>query len=258
MNRTLTVAGAMLAVLTTAPLALAQKAFGQQGEFIISADRLVPFFSFDDVSQDNLEAGAADPAVKSVTNTVTSSSLSLLYGGTANPGEQFFTAPRVGVDYVLVPNVTIGGSIIALFSLGGSSKSETDLTNGQSQTTSVDNNSVTGFGIAPRAGYILPLTDMFSLWLRGGLSFYVATQTPPEVNNNPAPTTTTNQLSLDLEPQLVLTAIPHVGFTVGLDADIPLTGGIKESGTNNGVSESISGHSAIFFLGLELGMLAYF
>jgi hypothetical protein len=258
MKRTLTAAGATLAVLTIAPLAMAQRgAFGQQGEFIISADRLMPLFSFDDVSQADLEAGAGDPAIKSVTNTSTSPSLSLLYGGTANPNEVFYTAPRVGLDYVVVPNVTIGGSIVAVFSIGGSNKTETDNTNGQSSTTSVDHDSVSGFGIAPRAGYILPLTDIFALWLRGGLSFYVASDSPPS-NNNGTFSTTVNQLSLDLEPQLVFTGIPHVGFTAGLDADIPLTGGIKDSGTNNGVSTSVSGHSSIFFLGLELGMLAHF
>jgi hypothetical protein len=260
MKRTIIAVGASLAALTAAPAALAQGKgeFGQQGQFILSADRLVPLLSFDNVSQDAL-TGAGNPAVKSITNTQSSTSLSILYGGMANPGEQFFTAPRVGFDYVLIPNVTIGGSIIALFSLGGSNKTETDLTNGQTQTTSTDNNSVTGFGFAPRGGYILPLSDMFALWLRGGLSYYIASNSQPNNNNNSSgPTTAVNQLSLDLEPQLVLTAIPHVGFTAGLDADIPLTGGIKVSGTQGGVSQSISGHSGIFYFGAVLGMIAYF
>jgi len=257
MKRTLTAALSTLAVLTAAPLAMAQKAeFGQQGQFILSADRLVPFFSFDDVSQAALQGGG-NAAIKSITNTHSSTSLSILYGGMANPDEQFFTAPRVGFDYVVIPNVTIGGSIVAVFSLGGSDKTETDFTNGQTQTNSTAHDTVTGFGLAPRAGYVLPITEMLSLWLRGGFSYYIASDKPP-TNNNTTESITINQLSLDLEPQLVLTAIPHVGFTAGLDVDIPLTGGISENLTQGGTSETISGHSSIFYLGVVLGMLAHF
>jgi hypothetical protein len=259
MKRTLT-AGAILAVMTTAPLVLAQQRkddFGQQGEFIISADRLVPFIGFDNATQDDLTQ-AGNAGIKSATTTQQSSSLSILYGGMANPNEQFFTAPRVGFDYVIVPNVTIGGDLVAIFSLGGSDKSEVDLNNGTSTTTSTSHDSVTGFGIAPRAGYILALNDMFSLWLRGGLSYYIATDKAPSNNNNTSNSTTINQFGLDLEPQFVLTPFNHVGFTAGLDVDIPLTGGISENATAGGVSQTVSGHSAIFFLGVELGMFVHF
>ena len=127
MRRTLTAAGSMLAVLTMAPLAMAQSRteFGQQGEFIISADRLVPLLSFEDVSQDVLVPGGLPNNVKSETTTQTATSFSVLYGSPAAPVEQFYSVPRIGFDYVVVPNVTIGGNLIAVFSLGGSSKQET-------------------------------------------------------------------------------------------------------------------------------------
>jgi hypothetical protein len=260
MKRALT-AGAILAVMTTAPLAFAQQRkgdFGQQGEFIISADRLVPFIAFDNATQDDLPTLAGNPGLKSATVTQQSTSLSILYGGLADPGERFFTAPRAGFDYVVVPNVTVGGDLVAIFSLGGSNKTEVDTTNGMSTTTSTPRDTITGFGIAPRAGYILALNDMFSLWLRGGLSYYIATDKTPSNNNNTSNSTTINQFGLDLEPQFVLTPFNHVGFTAGLDVDIPLTGGISANDTTNGVSTTVSGHSAIFFLGVEVGMLVYF
>ncbi len=56
MKRTLTATGAALAVLLAAPLANAQTkgGFGEKGQFIISADRLVPVFSYtSDVWTDN-------------------------------------------------------------------------------------------------------------------------------------------------------------------------------------------------------------
>jgi len=262
MNRALIAAGATLAVMTAAPLALAQVKgeLGEQGTFIISADRLMPLLSFDDESQDVLIPGGLPNGTNSETQTNTATNLSFLYGSPANPVEEFYTFPRIGFDYVIVPNVTIGGNLIAVFSLGGSQTQETDFANGTTQKTSTSNPTVTGFGVAPRAGYILPLNGMFSLWLRGGLSYFLGTVKTSNVNGNLNETETdsVNQLALDLEPQLVFTPFPHIGFTAGLDVDIPLTGGHGVEDDNNGTSASISGHSSIFYLGGVLGMLTHF
>ena len=259
MRRTLTAAGSMLAVLTMAPLAMAQSRteFGQQGEFIISADRLVPLLSFEDVSQDVLVPGGLPNNVKSETTTQTATSFSVLYGSPAAPVEQFYSVPRIGFDYVVVPNVTIGGNLIAVFSLGGSSKQETDLTNGQTNTSSTNSPTATGFGVAPRAGYILPINNLISLWLRGGFSYFIGSSKQPDGNNG-TETTSINQFAIDLEPQVVFTPIPHVGFTAGLDVDIPLTGGHGIEDDNGGTSQSISGHSSVVYFGAVLGMLTHF
>jgi hypothetical protein len=233
--------------------------FGEQGQFIISADRLFQLFAYDNVTQNDLVPGGLPNTVKSQTTTTNQSNISLLYGGTGSNIEPFFTVPRVGFDYVVVPNVTIGGDIVAVFSLGGSVKHETDFNDGSNMTNSTNSPSFTGFGIAPRGGYVLGLSDMFSLWLRGGVSYYVASQkTTAGNNNNITVTETVNQFAIDLEPQIVFHIIPHVGFTGGIYADIPVTGGHSADYNNGNTQQSISAWSSIFYLGADLGMLAYF
>jgi hypothetical protein len=266
MKRTLTAALATLAVLTTAPLAMAQKAeFGQQGEFIISADRLLPLFGFSSFSFDN---GTAPNQTKNTT-TISQTSLSFLYGGTPSPdllgngsngvgANLFYTVPRLGFDYVIVPNVTIGGDIVLYFTLGGSTSTEVDTNDGRNTNISNGNPSTTLFGLAPRGGYILQLNDMFSLWLRGGFSYYTATAKQTVPNGGPSTSGSEQQPSIDLDPQMVFTPIPHVGFTGGLTADIPFAGRVSTTTTNGGQTVNVSNSASALYIGLTLGMLAHF
>jgi hypothetical protein len=264
MKRTLTAVGVTLGMLLTTSLASAQKQgdFGQQGQFIISADRLFPLFGFTHYSQDN----PTGPGVNKNTTSNSSSSLSFFYGMSltgVQPGggfttNLFYTVPRVGLDYVIIPNVTLGGDLVAYFTLGGSTSNQVDRTNGTSTTTTTDNPSVVLFGIAPRGGYILGLTDMFSLWLRGGLSFYTVSSKSTTTNPDRSQTNSQHQFAIDLDPQLVFTPIPHLGFTAGLTADIPFGGGVSTDTTQGGTTVSTSNFASVFFLGVTVGMLGYF
>jgi hypothetical protein len=258
MKRTFTAVAASLVALSAAPSAMAQPKgdFGQQGQFIISADRLFQLFAYDNWSYADFQNQGN--GVKSSTTSVNESSLSILYGNTATQVERFYTVPRAGFDYVIVPNVTLGGNLIAVFSLGGSTKQETDFTDGTNRTFSQDNPSIVGFGIAPRAGYVLNLSDMFSLWLRGGISWYTASTKSTTGNGNVHITDNVNQFGFDLEPQLVFHPIPHVGFTAGIYADIAPIGGRSVDTNTNGTDVSVSGGSSMFYLGLDIAMLAYF
>lgn len=267
MKRTLTAVAASLAVLSTAPAAFAQAKggdFGEQGQFMISADRLFQLFAWDNWTRDDLTGGLGGAANKS---TVTDNQIftSLLYGSSPNQIEPFFTVPRAGFDYVIVPNVTIGGDLVMVFTYGGKHTTEQDYSGtgpcgGSTCTSSSDNPGILGFGVAPRGGYILGLNDMFSLWLRGGVSYYLAQSKTTVQNSNPTETitTTVNQFALDLEPQFVMHMIPHVAFTAGLDVDIPITGGISADDNRGGTSRSVSGGSGIAYIGLDLGLVAYF
>jgi hypothetical protein len=279
MKRTLSAVAASLAVFTLAPAAFAQAAakgdFGEQGQFIIGADRLLPLFGYNHWSYDLPTAGAVTK------NNASGSSwnLSFLYGGTpwssslaglgGNGGALGgvfgntnlpFTVPRIGLDYVIVPNVTIGGDLVVYFTVGGNSSTEVDLQGGQTMTTSNDNPGVTLFGIAPRGGYILGLNDMFSLWLRGGFSYYTwtAKQTVTNNGNSTTYTASQNQPAIDLEPQVVFHIIPHVGFTAGLTLDIPFAGGYSDSTASNGQTNTTSNSASLLYFGVNLGMLAYF
>ncbi len=277
MKRTLTAVGASLVALTAAPAAMAQAKgeFGQQGQFIIGADRLLSFLGYSHYSYDlptggltknNLSFSEWSMSFFYGSNPVASNVPA--FGGPGNIGagaalgaygtNLAFTVPRVGLDYVVVPNVTIGGDIILYFTLGGNTSTEQDTQGGTTTTTSDGNPGITLFGIAPRGGYILGLNDMFSLWLRGGFSYYTWTAKQTTNNGNTTVTAGQNQPAIDLEPQIVFTPIPHVGFTAGLTMDIPFAGGWSNSVEQGGTTQSNSGGASILYFGLTMGMLAYF
>jgi hypothetical protein len=262
MKRTLTAVGATLAVLTAAPVARAQAKgdFGQQGEFILSADRLFQLFAWDNWTRDNLNQAPFGGNVKSDTRTDNQTFFAFFYGQSADPTiDRFFTVPRVGLDYTIIDHLTLGGDLALMFTAGGTTKREVDYNNGTNMTFSQDRPGWVIFGIAPRVGYILGLSDLFSLWLRGGVSYFIASaKATPNVNPTVTQTTNINQFAIDLEPQFVLTPIPHVGFTAGIDMDIPVAGGISVDTNTAGTTQSVSGHSSIFYLGVDLGMLVWF
>ncbi len=261
MIRRLARVGASVGVLLISSLAHAQAraTFGERGQIIISADRLSPLFSFTHTSQDELFPMAVDSRQVDVYNQ---SAISLLWGssgsGDANAPVQnsFFTVPRVGFDYVLFPNVTIGGDLVVFFTLGGNSSTDTTPNGGATTSNSVGNPSSLVLGLAPRGGYILRLTDLVSLWLRGGFSYYVA-NAKTTVGADTV-TTSTNQFALDLDPQFVVTPIPHLGVTLGLTADIPIAGGHSSETDTNGMSVTNSASSSILFFGLTAGLIGYF
>jgi hypothetical protein len=242
--------------------------FGDKGEFIFSADRLLPTLGYSRISQD--ETGPLGAGITKITDSESSSSLGFFWGGT--PGfatvvggtvatfPNVYTVPRLGFDYTILPNVTVGGDLALFFTLGGTQSQETDNNGGGKTTTSVSEPKSTVFGMAPRGGYIMRFTNLVSLWLRGGFSFYTATVRQTVSNNNVQTTTSANvdQLALDLDPQLVITPISHFGFTAGLTADLPLTGGHSLTVTTPNTSTSASASSSLLFVGVTCGVVGWF
>jgi hypothetical protein len=276
MVRRLIAVAAGVGVMLVGTLGQAQTSggsFGSQGQFIISADRLFPVLGYSRAS--STEPQTPPAGVTKVTDTEDSSSLGFFWGGTpaftgvvgiagANvasiPVTNFYTVPRLGFDYAILPNVTVGGDLILFFTLGGSTSHEVYNNGGGTQTTTTNEPTNTTFGIAPRGGYIMHLSDLFSVWLRGGFSFYTLTW---KESSTVANTTTTfsanyNQFALDLDPQLVITPFPHFGFTVGLTGDIPLAGGHSFTANTGGTTSSVSAGSSLMFVGLTSGLVGWF
>jgi hypothetical protein len=233
---------------------------GERGQFIVSADRLVPLFSWSRVAQDNFP-GAVPAGASNAFSTQTQTSFSLFWGSgftPQQPGDLFFAVPRVGFDYVVIPRLTIGTDLAFFFTVGSSTSTETDLQNGGTVNTSGGNGNTYVFGVAPRVGYLFRINDVLTFWPRGGLSFYSATTVSAPDNAGGNRHDNVNQLALDLEPQLVITPVSHFGFTVAIDGDIPLYG--RHAQTNfagNGTSTSVGANSSVAFFGVTLGMLGY-
>jgi hypothetical protein len=266
MKRSLVAVLVMAISVLVGPLARAQTqpAFGDKGQFILGADRLMPLFAYSQFSRDEPAPGGTTGASHSGDNTT----LGLFYGSTLDlnnqgdnatdfPSSAFFTVPRVGLDYAVAPDITIGTDLVLFFTLGGGHSTQTTFANGTSMTSEQVSQSLTVFGLTPRVGYIMKLTDSFSLWLRGGLSFYNGTLS----TSGPTGTLVTDsqyQFALDLEPQIVYTPIPHVGFTAALDGDFSPS--FLGSYTHHDLqaNQSVIKSSEVVFVGITLGMIAYF
>jgi hypothetical protein len=272
MMRKLAVVGTVTGVLLTASVAGAQstgQGFGQKGEFIFSADRLVPVLSFtgNKVTSDNPNSSIS----------TTGSGLSLLwgnnsvFGGVAANGavvgfsgggnSTFYTTPRVGFDYVLIPNLTIGGDLFVFFTLG---TTETSTRNNVSTNVVVP--SANAFGLAPRVGYIFGISPLLSFWLRGGLSYYHGGTSIQDANcNNQNDTTSLNLFGLDIDPQLVISPAPHFSFTAGPAVDIGFAGSASATnpggaggGGNCNSSTTVSGGYSSYNIGLTGALVGWF
>jgi hypothetical protein len=267
MTRKLAVVGAAMGVLLTASVAGAQSQnfgeFGQKGEFVFSADRLVPVLSF---TGNKITNNNGNPNTSSSTS---GSAISLLYGGnsifgdsgaglTAGGGNStFYTTPRIGFDYVLIPRLTIGGDLFVFFTTGGHSTT----TEGNNSQT-VGNPSGNAFGLAPRVGYVFGLNEVFSFWLRGGLSYYHAgTSSPANACNNQSDTTSLNVFGIDVDPQFVISPTSHFAFTAGPAVDIGFAGGASASGpagVNCNTTVTTSYGYSSYNVGLTGGLMGWF
>jgi hypothetical protein len=247
---------AALAALAWAGRSDAQEAkgFGEKGQLIISADRLFPLFSY--TSQSTTETRNDNTTV---TTTDKGSSFVLLLG--REPGiSSVHTIPRVSVDFTIIPRLTLGGTIVVGFGLGGSHNTETNPPNGPKVTTSNDAPTQTILGFGPRVGYILPLGEILAFWPRGGISFYSdRTRTVDNGNGNPnqpqiTTTDTATLWSLDVDPQLCIVPIPHFFFNAGPLLNIPLTGSVSHEQANGGTTQTTKNDLSVWHIGISVGL----
>jgi hypothetical protein len=267
------IALACLAVVETAHAQTGVSGFGNHGQFIVSADRLfgLSVWSVKNEPQPTAtDPNPADPTKESGT------SLNLLWGGDSNTGTAnntnastanapIYSIPRLGFDYVLIPGLTVGGSV-GYFHRGGS----TDTTMANGITTTADNPSGNAILFEPRAGYIFDFTPLLSVWARGGFTYYWYKSQGTTVNNMGTRSTTntssTDGLAITIDPQLVITPVPHFGITVGPMVDLPLAGSTKGEttvatttmmGTTTTTGTTEDNHK-ITNWGISAGILGYF
>jgi hypothetical protein len=234
MLRTITFLGAGVATLLATGTAFGQQAeaFGEQGQFIISADRLMPLFAYE---SDKVDTGGGS------SDTTTSTSIAFV---THNPVVSAYNIPRFAFDYTVWKHLTVGGSAWVAFQLGSS---DTQSAPGQPDVTT-DHPKLTFWGLAPRAGWILHLSDLFAFWPRGGFSF---ADTATSLNNR---TTTNTQWAINLEPMFALTPVSHAAITAGPVVDIPIGGSFSRDMNGTSVSSS----ETLFHFGVTAGLLIWF
>jgi hypothetical protein len=259
-TRTLLGLGALSAALLVPSAAEAQDAhgFGSQTQLIVSADRLVPLFAW------TCTTVTSTQGYNSTEITQSDSSTSILWG---NDGQAFFfgprsphTVPRAAVDFVVIPHLTIGGTLAFAFSLGGSTETETR-NNNQTVTVKNDSPSNSVIALGPRVGYIIPMGDILAFWLRGGFSFYSLRRTQEDRDNNGAverDTTKVSAFSLDLDPQLCIVPLEHFFFSVGPQINIPLTGTVSQERVRGATTTTVDNDLTLWNFGIAASLGGWF
>jgi hypothetical protein len=202
------------------------------GAFILSVDRLVPVFAYSAISE-----GSGTNS-----NSQKISSISL-FGSPLGFLQSYYNAPRVGFDFRGPGGLTFGGDVYVFLMLASSASSA----GGPSR----DQDKLTVFGIAPRAGYVVPLSPSVYFWPRAGVSFTLLADSPP--SGSITGSSTIQQFGVDLEGMFVASPVEHVGITFGPVIDIPMSGSASiGSGTNR------SQDSSHFHFGLTAGLSVWF
>ncbi|WP_394846506.1 hypothetical protein LZC95_03455 [Pendulispora brunnea] len=242
MRRTILGLGMLAGALLASSTAHAQGKtdLGQKGQFILSADRLLPVMAYESRKTGDDDNGST---------TESSLRFSLLTSNFTH--RTVFDVPRVSLDYAIIDHLTLGGSVFVAFDLSHETKSEE---NGRS--VSVDQAKESFFGFAPRVGYVLPLSASVAFWPRGGVSYIRRSFQSPQVNDADF-SASIDQFALDLEPMFVLSPVPHFGITVGPNIDIPITGTSKVDLQRNGKT-TLSVDATQFYIGASAGILGYF
>ncbi len=230
--------------------------FGEKGQLILSADRLVPLFGYTHASisqtQNNVTA----------TTSQNASGISLLFGRDLSEAQfvnlpiNVHSIPRVAFDVTVINRLTLGAGIAFAFGLGGSIKTES--INGATVTSrKSDAPTGTAIGLVPRIGYILPLGEHFAFWPRAGFGFYsVSFKADTTANNGVISTTKASDtaFSLDLDPQFAIIPTEHFFITVGPIVNIPIAGSRSTSTTVGATTTEVENDTSIFHLGLTAGL----
>jgi hypothetical protein len=210
--------------MATAPAAVP---FGAAHQLIISVDRAfgVSFWS----EKFSLPDGSSTKQSGTAIN---------LLNGSDNDVDGPAATPRVAFDFAVVRNITVG----AFFGYSHRSSSSQSTDAAGTQGASLSNPGLSSMLLGLRGGYALALTDMFTVWPRAGFTYYTG---------HVAGGHSIKGVLVNVEPTLVVTPVSHLGFTLGVVADLPLSGSLKE------VTTGTSYTNKVMNFGLAVGLLGY-
>ncbi len=180
-----------LGALFIAPIAGAQedggaRGLGKKGNLVLGAERLMGYTS----NTQTVEVGGNE-------SEDTYGTLGVLW----NAPRSAFNLPRVGIDYFVIDNLSVGGNVGYV---------STSIDRG-ANTTDDDSS---GFLFSPRVGYMLGLGESFGFWPRLGLTYYQL-QDPDA-----------SQFALAAELQIAFAPTPGFLITAGPVIDFGLTGSV--------------------------------
>jgi hypothetical protein len=111
------------------------------------------------------------------------------------------------------------------------------------------------FGVTPRVGYVIPISEHLALWPRLGFGLYAYNAKLTATNNdNISFKLSDTIMSLDLDPNLVIVPTEHWFITVGPMLNIPIVGSRTVTQTTNNVSTDTSYDVSLLHFGIQAGI----
>jgi hypothetical protein len=215
-----------------APPAAAQKKFTDNGRVVLGAERLTGLF-FENISVkttttfDNGTGGTTTTESEAEAHTTT---FALFGTSTGFFGSEEATAgltsmaPRLAVDVFVASGFSVGGALTYVHS-SGTTESRPD----GEPADEEDQPSIDGVVFAPRVGFAVPLSPVFAIWPRAGITHSVYWAS--EENDLGGGETETTKLTLfftdlTIEGMVAVTPAPNVAIIFGPYLDLGLAGGV--------------------------------
>ena len=251
--------GLSLGLLALAPPSRAAgedaNGFGEKHQLIVTADRLLPLIGYTHASVSTTANG------QDLTDSHSGVNVSLLFGSSfaSTSIVDVHTLPRIAFDFTVIKSLTVGGAVA--FGAGFAGKeSQEAVVGGVKTTTKTDDPTSYAFGFTPRVGYVIPLTEYLAFWPRLGLGIYHTNshQTRTVANVETETSVGDTILSLDVDPQLVITPYPHVFMHVGPILNAPLSGSRSTDTTAGSRTVSVSNDVSLLRVGLSAGLGGWF
>ena len=189
--------------------------FGDAGHVAISAERL---FGYVHASRTQT-VGGMETSSSQDSFTLLTNPLGALSG---------YGWPRIGIDAFVTHGLSVGGAL-GFFYLSDD-----------------DEDSVTGFLLAPRIGYALPVGPQVAIWPRAGVTYWHLSSNPSGTDTN----TSSSAFAVTLEVPVTILLAPRVAFTIGPTVDIGVGGSTSASVGGASVSADqrytdIGGHAGL-------------
>ncbi|MES1186717.1 MAG: hypothetical protein ABUL60_23080 [Myxococcales bacterium] len=183
---------------------------------LLSAERMSSVLSWSSTSGSSFERSGTDVS----------------FLGSGGVTRNAFGVPRIALDGMFNSGLTLGGSLSYIVASGKNESTTGAIKNSMDEPTS------SVFILAPRIGVMIPASPKVGVWLRGGITrISVSTDSPtfdPQTGAalTGSVTSTNTLVDLALDPQLVISPVPHVGIALGVALDIGLSGTSEVSGSS--------------------------
>jgi len=227
------------ALSLTGGLASAQQQLGDHGTFAIGVDRIFGYTSYTE-SYDNTSTTGARTSYEHTT-----SNFALLGRAQSLTVAQ---VPRLSFDVFLGPGISLGGSIMY------------DHYSSSSKTAGIESPNKPSVGLwlfSPRVGFAHMFTPQIGIWPRAGVMYTHLSSDSSYTDINGAQltaNTSAGALFYTMDVNLVITPVPHVGFTVGPTLDYLLSMSQSSTPPDTTPQTNQKEHA----LGIQAGFLGWF